>query len=196
MAMTGGQNCLTTRGRRLCLSDFPERQRSRRQLAVIQLSDGSVQDVPSQMESDTPFWATDGTIVYRGDRGLQRTRLNGNTEPLLDDTRLFSPVVSPDGRYIAVQVEQHSHWDIFIASADGTGLHALTRSDPLADRPTNNVAPAWSPDGQHLVFLSDRSGTWQLYIMDADGSNQRPLPLQGLTLRYDFAGERAVDWGP
>jgi hypothetical protein len=33
--------------------------------------------------------------------------------------------------------------------------------------------------------------------MAADGSNERPLfdtELEGLTLQYAFAGERAIDW--
>ena len=59
------------------------------------------------------------------------------------------------------------------------------------------MSPAWSPDGEHIAFLTDRAGVWEIWIMKANGGAQAPLfgtELDGLTLDYAFAGERAIDW--
>jgi Tol biopolymer transport system component len=67
----------------------------------------------------------------------------------------------------------------------------------------SSVSPAWSPDGKYIAFLTDRAASttagdeWQIWVMKADGSAQAPLfgtELNGLTLEYAFASERAIDW--
>jgi hypothetical protein len=81
----------------------------------------------------------------------------------------------------------------------------LTKEEPFAGRPPNNVSPAWSPDGRHIAFFTDRNGKWELYVMNADGSDQRPMfetapstelraGLDGLQIEYGFVSERMVSW--
>ena len=61
----------------------------------------------------------------------------------------------------------HRDPDVYVASADGTGLTDLTPSSRARD-----MSDSWTPDG-HVLFLSDRSqtgGTF-LYFMNADGTD-------------------------
>jgi Tol biopolymer transport system component len=77
-----------------------------------------------------------------------------------------------------------------VQSVDGAESRQLT-TNPL------DTAPAWSLAGEYIAFLTDRTGGWEIWVMKANGSAQAPLfgaALDGLTLDYAFAGERAIDW--
>ena len=79
---------------------------------------------------------------------------------------------------------------LMVQSVDGQEAFQLT-SDP------KDISPAWSQYGNYIAFLTDRSGQWEIWVANSDGSNSRPLldtELEGLTLDYASAGERAIDW--
>lgn len=67
-------------------------------------------------------------------------------------------------------------------NADGTGLKALTNTNP-----TENKYPAWSPDGQQIVFSSGDAEGAGLFVMNANGTN-----VKRLTNEDDFAAA----WSP
>jgi Tol biopolymer transport system component len=81
-----------------------------------------------------------------GDDGAPATAL---TPPDLEPNR---PVLSPDGRRIAVAGYQGGQFHLWVMNADGSGLRRLTEG-PWDDR-----CPAWSPDGRRLAFSSERGG--------------------------------------
>jgi len=74
------------------------------------------------------------------------------------------PAWSPDGRRMAWA----SPGGIRIASADGTGVVALT--DDRRDRD-----PAWSPDGTLIVFASSRDGDFEIYSQPVHGGEPKRL---------------------
>jgi TolB protein len=78
---------------------------------------------------------------------------------------------SPDGSKIAFSSSVGgSVFDIFVMSADGTGLTNLTNSPTVIDED-----PAWSPDGRQLAFVSNRKLSYEVWVMNADGSRARQL---------------------
>jgi Tol biopolymer transport system component len=93
---------------------------------------------------------------------------------------------------------QHDHWEIYDVDLATGQQTRLTNTPALPDgTAANSVSPAWSPDGSYIAFLTDRTGRWEIEIMGANGSRPHPLfdtELDGLTLRYAFAGDRAISW--
>ena len=67
-------------------------------------------------------------------------------------------------------------YDIFTASADGSGLARLTAT------PGYDAEATISRDGRKIVFTSVRDGDLDIYTMDADGNNVKRLTHQ---LGYD-----------
>ena len=67
-------------------------------------------------------------------------------------------------------------FDVFVTSADGSGLRSLTREWEL------DGIPVWSPDGQKIAFRSKRNGNDDIYVMNPDGSGQRNLTRNPATI--------------
>src|SRR5579859_2722199 len=68
------------------------------------------------------------------------------------------------------------NYDIYVASADGSGARRLT------DNPGYDAEGTLSPDGKTIVFTSLRDGDLDIYTMGVDGSNLKRLTN---TLGYD-----------
>src|SRR5437764_8274195 len=78
-----------------------------------------------------------------------------------------TPRWSPDGRWIAFDSRPRGKPDVFVISAEGTGLRRLYDGDPdeqQANRP-GMWQPAWSADGQWIYYSSDRGGSFQIWRM-------------------------------
>ena len=96
----------------------------------------------------------------------------GGEEPLLAPPAPYeSPRISPDGRYVAVEVRDPQNTDVMV--------YDLQRDTPtlLTFDPGVDSFPIWSPDGQHVVFGSARAGTMNIYTKAADGTG----PAERLT---------------
>lgn len=178
-------------------------------LRVVNLSDGKFEDHYGGQYAFRPAWdpAQPWRVISAAGNGLLATDVNNPDyrQQLTDVIGDGSPVMSPDGRFIAVVTDNNGTRDIYRLNADGSGRVRLTQT-PLWETVTpdkeprqwNNVAPAWSPDGSRLAFLTDRTGRWEVWVMNADGANQQPLfsnEINGqLALQYNFVDERAISW--
>ncbi len=76
---------------------------------------------------------------------------------------------SPDGSRLAFASARDGNPEVFVASADGSGVVNVS-NHPAVDR-----FDGWSPDGSRLVFSSDRSGSWDVYIVNRDGTGLRSV---------------------
>jgi Tol biopolymer transport system component len=119
-----------------------------------------------------PAWSKDaGIFSFISNReGVAASLFRMNEDgteivPLLLDMELHavSPTWSPDGEWIAFNILQGDHTDVYIIDPDGGGLRNLTdvsSVDRFAD---------WSPDGRSLVFTSDRDGALAIFTLGLDG---------------------------
>ena len=83
-----------------------------------------------------------------------------------------SPVLSPDGRRVAVAVQGTASKDIWISQLDRGPRLRLTLDG------ARNDYPAWTPDGRSVTFASDRvSPSFDLWTKRSDGSGEPVLEL-------------------
>jgi len=91
---------------------------------------------------------------------------------VVDAAALATPVISPDGRWVAYAVssvgqpDEHRCSALWLVATDGS---APPRQ--LTAGTANDVSPRWAPDGSALYFCSDRAehGTAQLQRIRIDG---------------------------
>jgi dipeptidyl aminopeptidase/acylaminoacyl peptidase len=110
-------------------------------------------------------------------------------EQSLDLKSAASVRISPDGRFVAYQV-QETIWaenafksEIWIAATDTGECYQLTRSKK------SSTNPRWAPDGKRLAFVSDRDGKRQIYLIAPRGGEAEPLTSVE-------TGVNAFEWSP
>ena len=89
----------------------------------------------------------------------------GEATPLRLPSRPYrSPRVSPDGRYVAFDIEDVTGAAVWVYElAGGTSMRQLTFGG-------KSRHPIWSRDGQWVAFQSDRDGDLAIFRQRADGS--------------------------
>ena len=92
-----------------------------------------------------------------------------------------SPVVSPDGRYIAFHSSRGGDLDIYTYDLEREELNQLTHNN-VEDGWTQNVS--WSPDSKQIAYHNTERVGNNIWIMNADGSRkERFSPIHnGLTI--------------
>ncbi len=97
-------------------------------------------------------------------RWIDRT---GKTEMLRSTAADWTnPSFSPDGRRLAMDIQDGSQTDIWVYEWARDTLSRLT-----FDR-ANDMRPVWSPSGRYIAYSSQRSGTLNLYMQRADGTGE------------------------
>lgn len=139
-----------------------------------------------------PAWSPDGTaIAFLGGTDIYVIAPDGSAMTQLTATpvvREWYPAWSPDGEEIAfARIDDAANTDnLFVMSADGTGIRQLTTFPPgvLVG------GPAWSPDGQFLSFYANGGGEgFSIYLIHPDGTAQSRLQTPGTNV-YNAA------WAP
>lgn len=87
-----------------------------------------------------------------------------------DESKL-NPIWSPDGKWIAFQVNSNEGRQSHIVKirSDGSELTYLTSGSAF------DSGPIWSPDGRALAFTSLIDGAYDIFVMQADGSQKTRL---------------------
>lgn len=110
-----------------------------------------------------------GSLVYIEGESSRNTIVmvdrQGIEQSLGKEQRAFlSPRFSPDGKRLAVDIEDGSSEDIWIYKLEHGPLTRLTFGK-------DDFYPTWTPDGERIVFSSNRTGDYDLYWKKADGSS-------------------------
>lgn len=90
--------------------------------------------------------------------------------------QVASPVISPEGDWIAYTVRETSLED----DSSETRIWMVSTSDgealPMTGKGSSASAPAWSPDGRYLSFLASRNdGETQVWALDRRGGEADQL---------------------
>jgi eukaryotic-like serine/threonine-protein kinase len=120
----------------------------------------------------------DGTLVYRRGSGSGRPTVSyhwldatGTREPLqARPGEYFSPRLSPDGKRLAMVVQEGGGQDIWVYDTQRDTMTRLTFGSGQF------VNPIWSPDGRFVVFGSIGNG---LSWVRADGAGQPQALIEG-----------------
>jgi Tol biopolymer transport system component len=136
--------------------------------------------------------STNGTLVYLSGRAVDEFPLDwldvsGKTTPLRATPANWSNVrFAPDGRRLAMDINDGTQSDVWIYEWEGDRLFRLTLNANLDEM------PVWTEDSQRIAFASrrDTSSVFNLYWQRADGTGE----VQRLT---DSANpQRPGSWHP
>lgn len=117
--------------------------------------------------------AKDGTLAYLANH-LRRSEVvwvdqQGNIEPVGMPPRNYGePRLSPDGRKIAVAIDEGSRQDIWLYDLERAALSRLTLNGAAH-------SPLWRPGGKELVIAGGRDRFVNLQTVDAGGGGVREL---------------------
>ena len=89
-------------------------------------------------------------------QGIVTLSLNGDTAPktLFQGAKgdvLFSPTLSPDGRWLAYELRRANTNNIYVDPFPPTGVHYPVTTDGGSN-------PMWSPDGKRLFYVREARG--------------------------------------
>jgi serine/threonine protein kinase len=142
---------------------------------------------PIAQHASTPQVSRTGTLVY-SDSPTGRLQMEwmdraGNLSSLEGEPRRQrTPVLSPDGRRVAVEVREGDSFDLWVYDLE-TGSKTRVTSDNAQGAPG-----AWTPSGHEITFASARSGTPDIFSKRTDGNGEARV-LAGTPLL-----EQAPDW--
>lgn len=112
-----------------------------------------------------------------------------NIDQSLNLKTASTPRISPDGRYVAYQV-QEANWtenafetEIWIANTATGERYQLTNAKKSSN------GPQWSPTAQRLAFISDREGKRQVYLIAPSGG-------EAVQLTKFESGVNSFSWSP
>ncbi len=131
-----------------------------------------------------------------GMEGRSHPKDTGRTLTAMDTEFNLSPVISPDGKYIALFSKKDLFTvDLFLADAEsGKLLKTLASSDTDADLGTLlfiDSAGAWSPDSRFFAFVTYRGGEDAVAIVEVpSGRTEKVIPLSRV------AGLSNLSWSP
>jgi len=126
---------------------------------------------------------------FNAQSGRATTAVNLYTSPVDrgGGWSLRKPAWSPDGRTLAL-VLQESGWDnVYLIPAAGGAPKPLTRGEQ------DDLDPVFSPDGKSIAIVSNRQSPEEsrIWIVPLDGSSARPLA------KFKIPGvESAPQWSP
>jgi serine/threonine-protein kinase len=127
-----------------------------------------------------------GTLLYENGAyssslvTVQWLEEGGKTRPLLAKPGNYArPSISPDGRRVALEINDGSNRDIWVQDLERDTVTRLTFDGK------GHVAPIWTPDGRSVVFHDSEGLSWARF--DGGGQPQLLLRTKGTPFPWSFA---------
>jgi Tol biopolymer transport system component/DNA-binding winged helix-turn-helix (wHTH) protein len=149
---------------------------------TISIDGGSAEPVVSETHAQTSAsWSPQGDFIFYGrdfygenqDLSLYRVDVrSGRSEKIPGADKLFSPICSPDGRYLVAQSAAGDHQLVLLDLSNGT---RRVLSEQKADY------PAWSADSQYLyfnTFVGDEPAIYSVHVVDGKIHKVTVLPFR------------------
>jgi dipeptidyl aminopeptidase/acylaminoacyl peptidase len=99
------------------------------------------------------------------------------------------PRISPDGKFVAYQVQETNWEENAFENEIWITIVASGERYQLTNGKKSSTSPQWSPDSKRLAFISDRDGKRQLYVIAPTGGE--PVQLTGVE-----TGINSFAWSP
>ncbi len=110
-------------------------------------------------------------------------------EQAIDFQSAGGPRISPDGRYVAYQVQETDWKENSFEGEIWIAVTATGERYQLTNAKKSSSSPAWSPDGKRLAFISDRDGKRQIYLIAPTGG-------EAVQLTNFETGINGFEWSP
>jgi Tol biopolymer transport system component len=113
-------------------------------------------------------------LAFRGGEAgggrLAWARPNGEIDRLEGDPAdIYSTDLSPDGRWLAMQMDTGSGQDLWVRDL----VRGVTSRFTFGEG--REQAPIWSPDGQRIAFATEQEGDFDLAVKTVAGGNDEIL---------------------
>lgn len=150
-------------------------------------TDGSNETkLTSQNNNASPRYYDKNLIVFSSSNGtwsgIYKMNADGNNKQILtpQNKSFCNPVISPDGRKIAVASIDWNGSQIFIMNADGSNLKQITFTVSSKYFDTGyprdgNGNPVWSPDSKKIAYVSYENGSPDIFTINSDGTKNKRL---------------------
>jgi TolB protein len=144
------------------------------EIYTMDTAGGSLRRLTTHAATDrSAAWSPDGQrLAFLSDRDrrpefdVYTMNADGTSvERLTSSGTNWSPQFSPNGRFLALQMDR----DIRVMNLADRAVRRLTFE------PQNGMSPTWSPDGQQIAFATTRNSRLEIFTMTADGANQEVL---------------------
>jgi dipeptidyl aminopeptidase/acylaminoacyl peptidase len=97
--------------------------------------------------------------------------------------------ISPDGRYVAYQVQETNWEDNAFENEIWIAVTATGERYQLTNAKKSSTGPQWSPDSKRVAFASDRDGKRQVYMIGPAGG-------EAVQLTAIETGVNSFNWSP
>ncbi len=142
--------------------------------------DGSNQKKLTMGQDEPWAWCSPDSqwVVYhsgnQGRRTVWRVPIEGGTPEQLTDYPSTSPVVSPDGQWIAIyyRLEMKAPWRLGIIPFNGG---PPVRSFEVPKGVMFQSLVRWTPDGSSLAYILNRDGVSNIWVQPLDGRPAKQL---------------------
>jgi len=116
-------------------------------------------------------------VDHKGD--IQQLSTNTKTSFIL-------PRLSPDGKQVAVAIDEGANTDLWKFDITDGQLSTLSR---LTFEGSRNRPAAWSPDGTRIAFGSNRNGVLNLFSKTLDGEAEQLLISENIQVPISWSSD-------